>query len=148
MALDASLLLEKVLEQVLSRCAAAAPQAAAASAGADSIDLIADRIAGQLMGWLGMGDGAGTVDGRPSREALERACGDLAARNQVLASSVGACPCWGEDPACASCHGRGRPGWRPPRREAFGAYVAPALRVLSRRRQRARGARSQHHAAP
>jgi hypothetical protein len=49
-----------------------------------------------------------------------------AQRLSRLAAALGACGlCWGDDPACLGCHGRGRPGMVRPdaqiRAELFGA---------------------------
>jgi hypothetical protein len=56
---------------------------------------------------------------------------DLRARNDDLASALGACYlCWGEDTTCHHCDGRGAPGWRRPDREPFVRCVAPAVKRL------------------
>lgn len=53
----------------------------------------------------------------------------LRERNARLAAAVGACRlCFGEDALCEVCGGRGAPGSRPPRPEAFRRYVLPAIR--------------------
>jgi hypothetical protein len=53
----------------------------------------------------------------------------LRTRSQAFAAAVGACPvCFGEDPLCSECGGRGTPGRRPPDPDAFRQYVLPALR--------------------
>lgn len=52
-----------------------------------------------------------------------------------LASALGACPaCWGEDPACRWCRGRGAPGALAPDPEEFTAWVVPAVRAHVRLR--------------
>jgi len=52
-------------------------------------------------------------------------------RCDLLASTVGACClCWGQDPDCRACRGRGKPGYAIPDEVLFGEYVLPALRVL------------------
>jgi hypothetical protein len=59
---------------------------------------------------------------------------DLADRNAGLAAALGACAtCWGEDPACAACHGRGVPGSMRPHKKFFDYYVAPLLARLKSR---------------
>jgi hypothetical protein len=53
----------------------------------------------------------------------------LRARSQAFAAAVGACPaCFGDDPLCSECGGRGTPGRRAPNPDAFRQYVLPALR--------------------
>lgn len=48
--------------------------------------------------------------------------------NDTLAAALGACPvCWGDDPDCRVCHGRGGPGSRRPNRALFERLVTPAL---------------------
>jgi hypothetical protein len=52
-------------------------------------------------------------------------------RNDALAWALGACClCWGEDPECRACRGRGRPGFAIPDRKWFAEYVLPAMRML------------------
>lgn len=51
--------------------------------------------------------------------------------NETLAAALGACPvCWGDDPDCGVCQGRGGPGSLRPNRELFERLVTPALRRL------------------
>jgi len=53
----------------------------------------------------------------------------LRARNHVFAAAVGACPlCFGDDPLCEECGGRGAPGSLTPKPAAFRKYVLPAFR--------------------
>lgn len=52
----------------------------------------------------------------------------LAERDAELAAALGACRCWGEDPACGTCQGHGFPGWTDPDEELYREYVLPALR--------------------
>jgi hypothetical protein len=52
----------------------------------------------------------------------------LRARNEALASATGSCPaCFGEDPSCERCRGRGVPGSRAPAPAPFRQYVLPAM---------------------
>ena len=52
----------------------------------------------------------------------------LRARNDALAAGLGACYlCFGSDPACQVCGGRGVPGSRPPEPAAYRMYVLPAV---------------------
>jgi hypothetical protein len=53
----------------------------------------------------------------------------LRTRNDVLAAALGACYlCFGEDPVCRECQGRGVPGSRRPDPDAFRKYVLPTYR--------------------
>jgi hypothetical protein len=66
------------------------------------------------------------------RETVERACSELDAlreRNALLADALGACAlCFGADPLCDQCHGRGRPGGRAPDPAGFRNFILPAVR--------------------
>ena len=55
---------------------------------------------------------------------------ELVDRNLALAAALGACDCWGQDPGCRICAGAGGPGWLPPDRQLFAAYVYPAMRAV------------------
>lgn len=58
----------------------------------------------------------------------------------MLAGALGACAdCWGEDPGCRWCRGRGRPGFVPPDPVAFDQLVVPALRAHTLQRRRSEG---------
>lgn len=46
-------------------------------------------------------------------------------RNAFLAGALGACVCWGENPACQDCGGEGKAGLFEPDPAAFEAIVAP-----------------------
>lgn len=47
-----------------------------------------------------------------------------------LAQALGACPtCWGEDPRCRLCRGRGKSGFLMPEPEYFERYVTPILQL-------------------
>lgn len=57
----------------------------------------------------------------------------LRARNDELAAALGACYlCWGEDPGCPVCGGKGRPGHFAPDRQLFDRHATPAARRLRR----------------
>lgn len=59
---------------------------------------------------------------------------ELQTRNDSLAAALGACYlCFGSDPACEVCGGRGRPGYFEPDRALFGDLIAPALERLKQR---------------
>jgi len=58
----------------------------------------------------------------------------------TLAAALGACAeCWGEDPTCRWCRGRGRPGFAPPEPAAFDQLVVPAVRAHTLQRRRSAG---------
>jgi hypothetical protein len=70
------------------------------------------------------------------REQLGAMRDELERRRAIcdeLAAALGACACWGDEPACAECGGRGRPGCFVPDRRAFGAWITPAIERLRRR---------------
>ncbi|MGH9382806.1 MAG: hypothetical protein ACRD2N_00720 [Vicinamibacterales bacterium] len=73
-------------------------------------------------------------------DALYEEMGVLRARTQALAAATGACAiCFGEDPLCDECAGRGVPGSRRPEPRAFRKYVLPAYgraRAFDRARDR------------
>jgi hypothetical protein len=76
------------------------------------------------------------------RETVERACSELDVlreRNALIADALGACPlCYGADPLCDQCQGRGRPGGRPPDPAGFRNFILPAVRrarAIDARRQ-------------
>jgi hypothetical protein len=76
--------------------------------------------------------GAGTGEDDPVvADVLERLYNEvetLRARNDSLAAALGACPsCWGENPRCVRCRGRGRPGGRQPDNALFSELVEPAV---------------------
>lgn len=51
--------------------------------------------------------------------------------NDTLAAALGACAvCWGDDPDCETCRGRGGPGSLSPDRGLFERLVLPAARRL------------------
>jgi hypothetical protein len=52
-------------------------------------------------------------------------------RNDLLAATLGACClCWGQDPECRFCRGRGRPGFTLPDEAHIGEFVLPAIQRL------------------
>jgi hypothetical protein len=51
--------------------------------------------------------------------------------NASLAEALGSCSiCWGEDPSCTSCKGKGIAGWRKINRRYFNIYVLSGLETL------------------
>jgi hypothetical protein len=50
----------------------------------------------------------------------------LVDRNVLLAAALGACDCWGQDPECLTCSGKGSAGWIQPERRLYEEYVEPA----------------------
>jgi hypothetical protein len=58
---------------------------------------------------------------------------DLREKNDNLAAALGACYlCWGEDPECQECSGRGQPGFFAPDENLFAEFVIPALKKMKR----------------
>ncbi len=51
--------------------------------------------------------------------------------NTVFSSAVGACECWGEDPSCQNCGGKGRPGYFQVNENAFKTYVMPCMEQIT-----------------
>lgn len=65
--------------------------------------------------------------------------GGLRSRLDDLAAALGACPgCWGEDPVCGWCRGRGAPGAMTPDANAFDRLVMPAVQIKVGMRRRGR----------
>ena len=61
----------------------------------------------------------------------------LRERTDALASALGACClCWGQDPECRFCHGRGTPGFALPDESLLAELVLPAIRILQAHRAR------------
>jgi hypothetical protein len=64
-------------------------------------------------------------------EALLAEIKELRNRCDDLALALGACAlCWGKDPECRACRGRGRPGFAVPDGKLFVEFVLPAVRLL------------------
>ena len=84
-----------------------------------------DELIAELSGRLDAAEARLTKMTRIARQLHD--AGRLAARRlSELAAALGACGlCWGDDPACRGCHGRGRPGMVRPdpemRAQLFGA---------------------------
>jgi hypothetical protein len=78
------------------------------------------------------------------REDLKNLSAELKAlreRNDLLAATLGACClCWGQDPECRACRGRGRPGYAMADEALFGEFVLPAIRMLRAQRAKLGGA--------
>lgn len=65
--------------------------------------------------------------------AMRRDLDRLRDRNAMAAAALGACEaCWGRDPGCPHCDGRGRPGAEEPDVALYARLVAPAVRRLAR----------------
>ncbi len=49
-----------------------------------------------------------------------------------VAEAIGACPhCWGEEPDCNYCRGRGKPGYFQPDQAQFDIYIKPVILKLT-----------------
>ncbi len=104
----------------------------------DAVRAVVERLLQQSTGanQARAQEGVGTEDslGRlrwllgAAREQMEL----LQARSDGLASALGACGlCWGNDPVCMQCAGRGRPGWTRPDPAAFALWIEPALQKMT-----------------
>lgn len=87
------------------------------------------------------------------RHLVDEMSSELDGLRRVLdevAAALGACPsCWGDDPGCRWCRGRGHPGFMPPDRDAFDRLILPAVRthVLVHRNPALAAATAQPHSA-
>lgn len=54
-------------------------------------------------------------------------------KNFDLACALGACECWGENPACPECKARGSSAWLDPDPVLFRKYVLPAVKRMTSR---------------
>lgn len=86
----------------------------------------AERVLSELANRLAATSPTGTPTVVPGYEAAAHDA--LVDRNILLAAALGACTCWGEDPACGDCSGAGGVGWFPPDPQLYDEYVAPATR--------------------
>jgi proline dehydrogenase len=50
--------------------------------------------------------------------------------NEGISSSLGACPCWGQNTACPTCNGRGVPGTREINEHNFNVLIQPFFEQL------------------
>lgn len=50
--------------------------------------------------------------------------------HQYVADAMGACTCMGLDPACPTCQGAGKPGYREINEVEFGRLIQPFLELL------------------
>lgn len=65
--------------------------------------------------------------------SMNRELSELRERNDALAAALGACHlCWGSDPECEICAGRGSPGASEPDKRLFAQFVRPAVRTLQK----------------
>lgn len=72
-------------------------------------------------------------------EELEAEVDELRHRNDALAAALGACHvCWGEHDGCATCSGRGQPGWFRPDVATSRQIIGPAIERLRFEQRRAR----------
>jgi Bacterial Ig-like domain (group 2) len=97
-------------------------------------DLLATTLGKRLAGMI-LEDRAAAPTGLPALDpAYPTPVQDeqLVDRMLALAAALGACDCWGQDVGCPVCEGAGSPGWLPPDRHLFAAYVYPAMRAVRR----------------
>lgn len=122
-------LLLQLLEQ---RAPAAQPAADDAAEAEDPSDPFQPIDAGDLGGADLCGPMRADVQALLGHcSAMETELDLLRRRNDGLAAALGACYlCFGEDPGCARCAGRGRPGARRPEGASFRRYVQPLLQRL------------------
>jgi hypothetical protein len=76
----------------------------------------------------------GATDDRDARRLREltQELADLREVNDTVAAALGACgACWGGDPRCAACAGRGQAGFAAPDPALFRELVVPAIRRMS-----------------
>jgi hypothetical protein len=67
---------------------------------------------------------------RQQIEDMQQQIEEMEVRNDELAAALGACYlCWGEDPECPECQGKGHPGSVMPDRELFREWVLPAVKA-------------------
>lgn len=72
---------------------------------------------------------------RDIARTMQRELHALRDHNAMAAAALGACDaCWGRDPGCAQCEGRGRAGFDAPDPPLYARLVAPAVRRLMRQR--------------
>lgn len=70
---------------------------------------------------------------RQKVDSMFRELAELRNRNDALAMALGACHlCWGDDPECEMCHGRGRTGSTIPDKKLFTEFAGPAAHRLQR----------------
>ena len=70
---------------------------------------------------------------RQQIKIMNRELSELRERNDSLAAALGACHlCWGSDPECEICGGRGSPGTSVPDKSLFKELVRPAVRALQK----------------
>ena len=62
------------------------------------------------------------------RQNISREMKALIKINKDVAAALGSCPrCWGENPACTICNGKGIPGWKASTQQYFDSYIAPVI---------------------
>jgi hypothetical protein len=147
MSVDALTLISKIVDRAAQKCGQSLPAAAIALDDDQRTDLLVETLAGQLVGFLGLGESQDRPAAVETSE-LERICADQIARNQSLARALGACDCWGELASCEVCAGRGAPGWRPPHMPSFNVFVRPVVQRMNQRRPTARGWHGVHYSRP
>jgi hypothetical protein len=128
-------LLSQVLERSLQKSGFLPAPPPNPDVSQSAADLVVDSMADKLLSFIAKADAS-------AQQSTGRSTADdeLTLRNQRLARAIGACSCFGGDPTCANCTGKGRPGWVLPDRAEFEEFIRPALRKVSEVRQSFRGA--------
>jgi hypothetical protein len=101
----------------------------------------AERLIEQALGWVAEQSRAGGAipgaahlgagESRTIRVEPEPPREDRHELNDLLASALGACECWGDDTECRRCAGLGASGWLEPDADLFQMFVGPAVERLS-----------------
>ena len=70
-------------------------------------------------------------NGKANRDQMMIRLDYLVKLNTSLAHALGSCSnCWGENPECSVCSGKGYPGWQKINKRLFNLYVLPTLEKL------------------
>jgi hypothetical protein len=124
-------IVERVFQQVVDQLART--EGVADTDGSPPDELIAVALGNRLARMIVDDQSSGSADWHGlDRSQDDLAFDELVDRNLALAAALGACDCWGQESGCPVCDGAGGPGWLPPDRQLFAAYVYPAMRAVAR----------------